>query len=117
MNSDELTKSIIHQNQNSFSNQDDIDNNNSRRLRIIHFNDVYNIESDINEPKGGAARFGTLIKTLKAQEPSLVLFSGDAFAPSTRNLAISVLEFNLVYLKPCSLKLAALLKESIWYQC
>ena len=113
LNSDELTKSIIHQNQNSYSNQDDIDNNNSRRLRIIHFNDVYNIESDTNEPKGGAARFGTLIKTLKAQEPSLVLFSGDAFAPSTRNLAISVLEFELFYLKPCSLKLAALLKESI----
>jgi 5'-nucleotidase len=88
LNSNELTKSIIHQNLNILSNQDDINNNNSKRLRIIHFNDVYNIESDTKEPKGGAARFASLVKTLKAQEPSLVLFSGDAFAPSTRNLAL-----------------------------
>ena len=55
-----------------------------KSLKIIHFNDVYNIESNVKEPKGGAARFLTLIKQLKAASPCLVLFSGDAFSPSAR---------------------------------
>lgn len=53
-------------------------------LNIIHFNDVYNIESNTIEPKAGAARFKTLLNQLKeaSNNPTLVLFSGDAFSPS-----------------------------------
>lgn len=50
-------------------------------LTIIHFNDVYNIESRDREPVGGAARFKTKIKELAWKNP-LVLFSGDALSPS-----------------------------------
>lgn len=53
-------------------------------LSILHFNDVYNIDSNTNvEPIGGAARFCTAIKSLAHLDP-LVLFSGDAFSPSMR---------------------------------
>jgi hypothetical protein len=50
----------------------------SKKLRILHFNDVYNIEESIEEPVGGAARFCTALNLLKEETPSLVLFSGDA---------------------------------------
>ena len=50
-------------------------------LTILHFNDVYNIESSTQEPVGGAARFCTALKSLSHLQP-LVLFSGDIFAPS-----------------------------------
>jgi len=50
-------------------------------LTIIHFNDVYNIESRSQEPVGGAARFMTAVSQLASSNP-LVLFSGDAFNPS-----------------------------------
>lgn len=51
-------------------------------LTILHYNDVYNIESNTNsEPVGGAARFCTAIKSFQNLDP-LVLFSGDAFSPS-----------------------------------
>ena len=49
-------------------------------LVILHFNDVYNIDEQQKEPVGGAARFASMIKSLN--DP-LVLFSGDAFNPST----------------------------------
>ena len=52
-------------------------------LKIVHFNDVYNIEGQTKEPLGGAARFLTLLKYLKSTGPCLVLFSGDAFSPSS----------------------------------
>lgn len=53
-------------------------------LVIIHFNDVYNVESRISpEPIGGAARFCTAVKSFQHLHP-LVLFSGDAFSPSMR---------------------------------
>lgn len=58
---------------------------------ILHFNDVYNIESNSTEPKAGAARFLTALKYLKEQSnpmPSLVLFSGDAFSPSACKFSI-----------------------------
>lgn len=50
-------------------------------ISIIHFNDVYNVESREMEPVGGAARFLTAVKS-KADLQPLVLFSGDIFAPS-----------------------------------
>jgi 2',3'-cyclic-nucleotide 2'-phosphodiesterase (5'-nucleotidase family) len=60
---------------------------NSKRLRIIHFNDVYNIEGcGKSKEFGGAARFKTVLKSLTKHEPAIVLFSGDAISPSTSNL-------------------------------
>lgn len=53
-----------------------------QELSILHFNDVYNIDSNTTvEPIGGAARFATAIKSFAHLDP-LVLFSGDAFSPS-----------------------------------
>lgn len=54
-------------------------------ISIIHFNDVYNIESNNQEPVGGAARFITALETLISMKPSLVFFSGDALSPSKLN--------------------------------
>lgn len=57
-------------------------------LSILHFNDVYNIDSNTAvEPIGGAARFCTAIKSLAHLDP-LVLFSGDAFSPSMREYLV-----------------------------
>ena len=61
----------------------------AKMLKIIHFNDVYNVEPGENEPVGGAARFKTKLKEIRdellkkygSKEP-LVLFSGDALGPS-----------------------------------
>lgn len=51
-------------------------------LTILHYNDVYNIDSTTEvEPIGGAARFCTAIRTFHDDDP-LVLFSGDIFSPS-----------------------------------
>jgi len=63
----------------------------SRTVTIVHFNDVYNIESRSQEPVGGAARFVTAVSHLASENP-LVLFSGDAFNPS-----ISMHFFSTVY--------------------
>ena len=52
----------------------------SDKLTIIHFNDVYNIESRDEEPVGGAARFVAMVKRFPG-EP-LILFSGDCLNPS-----------------------------------
>lgn len=53
-------------------------------ISIIHFNDVYNVDSTTTkEPIGGAARFLTAVKTYQQLNP-LILFSGDAFSPSMR---------------------------------
>lgn len=66
----------------------------SKRLNIVHFNDVYNIESRETEPVGGAARFVTVIEDLinksSADEstPTLVLFSGDAISPSSISMLV-----------------------------
>ena len=64
---------------------DDNSSSASKKIRIIHFNDVYNIESSSLEPKAGAARFLTAVNYLRAEAPSIVFFSGDAFSPSSRN--------------------------------
>ena len=53
-----------------------------KKLRIIHFNDVYNIEGFKTEPSGSAARFKTALNNFRNRE-TLVVFSGDAFSPST----------------------------------
>jgi len=58
-----------------------------RRVRLLHFNDVYTIEEAANDPVGGAARFATAVKEARARysaggEESLLLFSGDALSPS-----------------------------------
>ncbi|CAG0896917.1 unnamed protein product [Cyprideis torosa] len=53
----------------------------TRRLCVVHFNDVYNIESRDVEPCGGAARFVGAVKSFSSRNP-LMLFSGDILAPS-----------------------------------
>ena len=53
----------------------------SDTLTLIHFNDVYNVESRGVEPVGGAARFLTAVRQQEHLNP-LILFSGDIFAPS-----------------------------------
>ena len=57
-------------------------------IRLLHFNDVYNIEDGSREPVGGAARFVGLLKKLgNAGLPPMVFFSGDGFNPSTMSTA------------------------------
>ena len=57
-------------------------------LRLLHYNDVYHVDSSSAEPVGGVARFMTLVKHYREDEkfggqPDLItLFSGDAFNPS-----------------------------------
>lgn len=56
------------------------------KIMLIHFNDIYNIQSRGEKP-GGAARFTHYLKSLAEQYP-LVFFSGDAFSPSTMSTAM-----------------------------
>lgn len=57
-------------------------------LRLLHYNDVYHVDSSSAEPVGGVARFMTLVKHYREDprwngQPDVVtLFSGDAFNPS-----------------------------------
>ncbi|KAL2810018.1 Metallo-dependent phosphatase-like protein [Aspergillus granulosus] len=57
-------------------------------LRLIHYNDVYHVESGSAEPVGGAPRFQSLINHYRShpsfdgQPTPLTFFSGDAFNPS-----------------------------------
>ncbi|KAK2749393.1 hypothetical protein FQN57_006325 [Myotisia sp. PD_48] len=57
-------------------------------LRILHYNDVYHVESSSAEPCGGVARFQSLINHYRSdprfngQSSLLTFFSGDAFNPS-----------------------------------
>ncbi|CAM2114073.1 mannosylglucosyl-3-phosphoglycerate phosphatase-like [Caretta caretta] len=51
-------------------------------LVILHFNDVYEVESRQEEPVGGAARFAAAIKKFSSLNP-LIIFSGDCLNPST----------------------------------
>ncbi len=55
----------------------------ANKLKIIHFNDVYNIEESKNEPCGGAARFAYALDYITNNDPHLILFSGDALSPSS----------------------------------
>ena len=54
----------------------------SDTVTLIHFNDVYNVDSRGVEPVGGAARFLTAIKSVSKDSDPIILFSGDIFAPS-----------------------------------
>jgi hypothetical protein len=70
-----------------FDAQDD--NPNEKILRIIHFNDVYNIQPSQKNPIGGASRFQTLLNYLNKEHFSAItLFGGDAFSPSLSKLLI-----------------------------
>jgi 2',3'-cyclic-nucleotide 2'-phosphodiesterase (5'-nucleotidase family) len=62
----------------------------SSRLNVIHFNDVYNIESRETDPVGGAPRFITAIETVikNSPDPTIVLFSGDAISPSSISMLV-----------------------------
>ncbi|TNN16547.1 Trifunctional nucleotide phosphoesterase protein [Schistosoma japonicum] len=51
-------------------------------LNILHFNDVYNVEDQKQEPIAGASRFTTALKEHGAGKGSIVLFSGDCLSPS-----------------------------------
>ncbi|KAJ2963129.1 hypothetical protein NQZ79_g1799 [Umbelopsis isabellina] len=61
------------------------------RCGIIHFNDVYHVSAGNHEPVGGASRFTSAVRSsLEALQQqgyndSFVLFSGDAFSPSTES--------------------------------
>ena len=61
-----------------YKNENSVDS--IKTLKIIHFNDIYNIDCNENE-EGGAARFLTAIESL-IDENTIVLFSGDALSPS-----------------------------------
>ena len=61
----------------------------SRELTILHFNDVYNIESREKEPVGGAARFATKVARYRHLNP-LIVFSGDCLNPSSSECKIIV---------------------------
>lgn len=67
-----------------FQDESSIDSNDvDKKLTILHFNDVYNIESSTREPKGGAARLFSIVKHLKEKHTNgVVFFSGDCFSPS-----------------------------------
>ncbi|XP_052816876.1 mannosylglucosyl-3-phosphoglycerate phosphatase-like [Mya arenaria] len=56
-----------------------------KKLTILHFNDVYNVEPQKMEPAGGAARMAHYVHSLKEENP-LVLFSGDALNPSLMSI-------------------------------
>ncbi|KAL4880622.1 hypothetical protein BJY04DRAFT_208026 [Aspergillus karnatakaensis] len=57
-------------------------------LRLIHYNDVYHVESGSAEPVGGAPRFQSVMNyyrshpSFEGQPAPLTFFSGDAFNPS-----------------------------------
>lgn len=52
-------------------------------IRILHFNDVYNLLGDDSHVVcGGISRFVTKINSFA--EPKLHLFSGDLWSPSRR---------------------------------
>ncbi|KAK4202335.1 putative 5'-nucleotidase precursor [Triangularia verruculosa] len=56
-------------------------------VRILHFNDVYHLDSSSAEPAGGVSRFMTVVNGYRSPSqpglPDLVpLFSGDVFNPS-----------------------------------
>lgn len=57
-------------------------------LRLLHYNDVYHLDSSSAEPTGGIARFISAVnqyrsdERFRGQSDLLTLFSGDAFNPS-----------------------------------
>jgi hypothetical protein len=64
-------------------------------ITLIHFNDVYNVDSREQEPVGGAPRFCTALKSYAHLNP-IILFSGDAFAPSISESIQSIFHLGAV---------------------
>jgi hypothetical protein len=84
INAQDLNKEIIYES--ILANSSNSSNSNDKKtLKIIHFNDVYNVDPSHIEPKAGAARFLTAVNLIKKEHPCLVLFSGDCFSPSSCN--------------------------------
>ncbi|PFH34786.1 5'-nucleotidase, C-terminal domain-containing protein [Besnoitia besnoiti] len=52
------------------------------KLRIVHFNDVYNVFPTPGGAGGGAASFCTGVQEKRGGRDGLVLFSGDIFSPA-----------------------------------
>ena len=73
-----------------------------KKLTILHFNDVYNIEEQKMEPAGGAARMAHYVKSQKEDNP-MVLFSGDALSPSLSKsfskLLVLILDIILIFFR------------------
>lgn len=75
------------QSSSSYDPANSLGNSDLTHLTILHYNDVYNTDSNsITEPVGGAARFSTAMKSFKHLDP-LILFSGDVFSPSMCKLS------------------------------
>lgn len=61
-------------------------------LRILHFNDVYNVAGAAKEPVGGIARFQSRVNHYRdgedfyGQPKLLTLFSGDGYNPSLESI-------------------------------
>ena len=61
-------------------------------LRILHFNDVYNVGGAATEPVGGIARFRSRVNyhqdvdDFREQPKLLTLFSGDGYNPSLESI-------------------------------
>lgn len=87
----ELTSELIYDNLTGHRSAD------ARRFNIIHFNDVYNIESRDCEPVGGASRFVAAVEKLIAKGPTIVLFSGDAIMPSSGETSFCTSQETHVY--------------------
>lgn len=54
----------------------------SRRLALVHYNDVYELRGTDKDPCGGADRFSQLANELRKEHDALVFFSGDLWNPS-----------------------------------
>lgn len=78
--------------------------NQIKKLRIIHFNDCYNIDeqSESGLIRGGACRFLSALLS-EVNENTVVLFSGDILSPSISkfiNYQFSFcVKFNFYYFK------------------
>ena len=76
MSASKFNKKVIYENKSVI--------NFEKKLNIIHFNDVYDIEPKKSDPVGGASRFVSALENLMGETPTLVMFSGDALSPSLR---------------------------------
>ena len=71
-----------------------------RHICLLHFNDCYNVESNNQEPIGGAARFVNALRSYDHLKP-VVLFSGDIIAPSISEFKYKyqlLVKLNLFYI-------------------
>lgn len=82
-------------------------------LVILHFNDVYNLEPQKEEPVGGAARFVSCVKSYQSLNP-LVLFSGDVLNPS---LCKHVKVQGKWYIKGKASEFLGLKKKKLYLNC